>query len=99
MADVAATYSYDPLGRRYQKTAGGVTTTYCQDGLTPVVETTSTGLTKRHRSFEDGDTVMARGDSVQRQFPDQRFRPRHLSQTMAHGGTSEAVSAQAPSAA
>ena len=42
MADVAA-YSYDSQGRRFQKIAGGVTKTYYQDGLTPVVEKTSAG--------------------------------------------------------
>ena len=42
MADVAA-YSYDSQGRRFQKIGGGVTKTYYQDGLTPVVEKTSAG--------------------------------------------------------
>jgi RHS repeat-associated protein len=48
MADVAA-YSYDALGRRFQKSAGGTTTTYYQDGLTPIVEKVG-GTTKNHRS-------------------------------------------------
>ena len=34
MADVAA-YTYDAMGRRFQKTAAGTTTTCYQDGLPP----------------------------------------------------------------
>ncbi len=49
MADVA-TYTYDAQGRRFQKTAGGTTTAYYQDGLTPVVEVTGS-VTKRNRSI------------------------------------------------
>ncbi len=49
MADVAS-YSYDALGRRFQKTAGGAARTYLQDGLTPVYESTASA-TKAHRSI------------------------------------------------
>jgi len=49
MADVAA-YSYDALGRRFQKTANGAARTYCQDGLTPIYESTASA-TKAHRSI------------------------------------------------
>ena len=52
MEDLVA-YSYDSLGRLYQRTDDDATTTYYFDGLTPVVEIVDDGetlLTKRHRS-------------------------------------------------
>jgi len=67
MADVAS-YSYDAMGRRFQKTAGANTTTYYQDGLTPIVEVTG-AVTKRHRSFEgDLGNVVQKDDGTNNTF-------------------------------
>jgi RHS repeat-associated protein len=62
-ADVAR-FSYDPLGRRITKTAGGLTTTYAYDGIDIARETRSDGTAYRYLHGPGFDEPLARIDQT-----------------------------------